>query len=1182
MTLPYPHGNAAGEIANNASYDTGFTPGSTGGKFIGFGEEGTSMIANRAHWALSANIDYLYQKMAADRSLPAGVAFTSTGQQKYHFTADVFTGDATYPGVAGTSDMEGLFMLFSVLDDQYNELTDGSDNEVRIRRVRETTEVTDVYKTGFVTDPWVYFCTVHPSTGAIVADPYTIPLGTDVRILYGERGSLEGLTTDAFTRFKVQAAGEVEAGAFLQDGSKKMTGDADWDGHKLLNLNEARGEAAADLLVRSQQELQLQGDTTLTLKDQFLSSPVSLSETGITGVEGIWPSLVGSLNSHRASLVGIGGNRFLDVGTPITFTDGTAAVAWPTSVLMHNGDRRNLPSGNVTAPTGAGTRVLVVDVAGATQQRQIADVVPTDAILAVYSHAGGVFTIKYDARWVMNKRADALEIAVGADTNGDLLPGCDFADLATAFDLVSALRLTTVGAHRPAVIRVRGQTSVTGSLVLPHGLVLIGEGQPTVLVSHGSSINTFDGTTTTPKVEVYNINFKWDNGAATQDVDKALFYNLGTYSVIRGCQVWSHVSANSFANMFFWDTTNNYRVVVDQCYAEVSTRFVCASGLVTLPAYNFLMDSVFRLCVAKNNYPSASTAFAFDVAGDGNLVEKCTVSSSGNLYKSGIRIGHRGRAIGNDITGTGNSLLDGSGVLVQTNTIEVVCSATVKDNKIKDMQYGVGCSIQATVAIPKTAMVAFQDNYAETVRIGVWVDNDPTNTLDGSSFKISGNTVDGVLVATGTGIFVKRARYALIEKNSILNNSGLYGIWVADDSITKIRENNVTGHTGTSSRAVLVTAAAGAALIQGNHLYSDGGSDATGIVVEVLSAYSHVKDNYIDGATGGTNFGIGVEIDAADCKVTGNTITNYTTYGVMGTASAADLLIDGNTCTDDASAYGWEIYVSGERTIVGRNKLSGTNAGISMSGTGSVAHHNALHVNGRIAGAAAHYSILVNTGADDSVVDGNILDACGDLEVQHYYHIRANARASIVNNVLKECYNYEFASSGINNYFIAAHAACLIQGNKIYNDVSSTMGSCAYGIFVGASGEYTQILGNQIYWTGSGSQDVAWGIYAGSISKVMASGNLVTGFYLGGAATYGAIRMDGNNCVAVGNLAGFLAGDPTGLQITLSNAGANYSMAVGNVVLSTGAFIHGVGVMPVSTNYNTTALAPIDDLNRSV
>jgi len=235
MPLPFPHGIGSGQIGNNADINTSDTPGSTGGRFIGFGEEGTSAIANRAHWALSSNDDYLYGKVTRDIAVGSGAAFTSSSQSTYHLTGDVFCGDDTYPGTPGTYDddyAEGMLLLFSVLDDKYNELTDALGNEVRVAVVRDTTNAVDMYKggtvpppgyVGFVTNPWVTFRTVDAS-GAEVQNPYTIPVSQKVRLLFGIKSTLEALPRDALTRYHLNAADEAPAGVVLQDGTRKMTG----------------------------------------------------------------------------------------------------------------------------------------------------------------------------------------------------------------------------------------------------------------------------------------------------------------------------------------------------------------------------------------------------------------------------------------------------------------------------------------------------------------------------------------------------------------------------------------------------------------------------------------------------------------------------------------------------------------------------------------------------------------------------------------------------------------------------------------------------------------------------------------------------------------------------------------------------------------------------------------------
>ena len=251
MPLPFPHGDGPGQIANGHNYDVNDTPGYPGGRFIGFGEDATSARTNRAAWALSSNIDYIYQKYAAAIAIPQMDKFTSTGTSSYSLSALVFCGDDTYPPDHDAA--EGLMLLFSVLDDQYNALTDGDGNEVRISRVMDTADTDPVYGTGFVQSPVVHFCTVNPKTGVLVLDPYPIPADQVVRIAYGVASSLEYLPVDAFTRYKVMSGEEVPAGVLLLDGSLPMAGDMSMGGHNISSCagltNEDSGIQIDDYLL---------------------------------------------------------------------------------------------------------------------------------------------------------------------------------------------------------------------------------------------------------------------------------------------------------------------------------------------------------------------------------------------------------------------------------------------------------------------------------------------------------------------------------------------------------------------------------------------------------------------------------------------------------------------------------------------------------------------------------------------------------------------------------------------------------------------------------------------------------------------------------------------------------------------------------------------------------------------
>lgn len=454
--LPHPHGASSGQIAHNANYDTGVTPGSVGGKFVGFGEEGTSAVANRAAWALSENIDYLYQKLAKDIAVPAAVSFTSTGQTSYHFSGSVFAGDVSYPG-GPSSDPEGMMLLFSVLDSQYNELTDANGNEVRVAQIRDTTNVTDVYQDGFVTNPIVTFCTVNSTTGAVVQNPYSIPASQSVRLLYAGRGNIENIATDSLIRFKVNSAAEASAGTVLQDGTRTMTGDLNLGSNKLLNVSELRGATAANVLLRSQQNMALQGDQLLTFKDQYLGAAINLSQSGQTALgTQFFTSIVGALNSAQTVLGNVAPNRANNRTGTFTNTPAVPSIEYPALSVTINGELRTISSGSITvvAPNLDSNSVLVVTSTGTVTAKTAASVLDTDIpLLSFYFNTGTTtFTTFVDIRLPSVRHLNASPVIVGS------VPGASFTDLSTAIDVVSR-RNALAGTQKHTQIVVVGEAT---------------------------------------------------------------------------------------------------------------------------------------------------------------------------------------------------------------------------------------------------------------------------------------------------------------------------------------------------------------------------------------------------------------------------------------------------------------------------------------------------------------------------------------------------------------------------------------------------------------------------------------------------------------------------------------------------------------------------------------------------
>ncbi|CAB4130571.1 hypothetical protein UFOVP276_109 [uncultured Caudovirales phage] len=226
MALPFPHGKLQGQIGYQAVIDENdiITPGGTGGRFIGFGQIGTTAIANRASWALSTNIDYLYNTFAA-KSLTynQSVKFTSAGVSSYTLSGSVFCGDSTYPGALPT-DPEGMRFLFSVVDPLGNSILDVSGNVVGVHSVVNGSNV-PVYKQGFVTNPKVLFCT-YDESGAVVTATYTIPASTVVRLVYAVESTLESMPVDAITKYALLGIDEVISSKIMfKDGTRTMTGN---------------------------------------------------------------------------------------------------------------------------------------------------------------------------------------------------------------------------------------------------------------------------------------------------------------------------------------------------------------------------------------------------------------------------------------------------------------------------------------------------------------------------------------------------------------------------------------------------------------------------------------------------------------------------------------------------------------------------------------------------------------------------------------------------------------------------------------------------------------------------------------------------------------------------------------------------------------------------------------------
>jgi len=594
MPLPHVHGNASGEIAHNAIYDTGITPGSTLGKFIGFGEEGTTAVANRAHWALSENIDFVYQIMAADRALPAGASWLvpGGGANTFQFTGDVWVGDAGYP----TIENEGLLLLFSVLDDQYNELTDGGSNEVRVAVVRDTTNVTNAYKAGFETNAVITFKTVDPTTGADVVNPYTIPAATNVRILYAEKGNLESLPIDSFIKFKVHSGAEVEAGVLLQDGTRVMTADLNLDDNDLININNLVGTPANNLTLQSALNLILQSVSgEVIFADSRLGGSVFLTEAGTTSLDGFSTSLIGALNSKTNVSNAFQSNRSVDQTGTIVFTGGTGEVAWPTLTVLIDGEYRTIAPGNLTATNFASVFVAVVTAAGTVLERAPQSVQSTDTPIAAYTWNGAAFTLALDIRRKLDGRTGQLEITCGSAFGTDFTSN----QFQEALEFASRMSFPGLGIGS-VIVRISGlavaPTTPNTELDIRSPITVLGYGPDLSVISsdenNGHTTVLFDCNSHRVRFENLTLKHSGDTQAGTL----GCFRNAGDGSIFRNLKFTSDGGTFDvgFGNAFSWTAAAKNILIekIESGGTGLTSYFVVGSQLDFDTA--FLTDSVVR------------------------------------------------------------------------------------------------------------------------------------------------------------------------------------------------------------------------------------------------------------------------------------------------------------------------------------------------------------------------------------------------------------------------------------------------------------------------------------------------------------------------------------------------------------------------------------------------------------
>lgn len=811
MPLPHPHGNGVGQIAENSSYDTGNTPGSTGGKFIGFGEQATSANGNRAHWALSENIDHIYQEMLGEKAIPVGASHTtidqgSGGQQTYLLSDDVFCGDATYPGTNGIINddyREGMLLLFSVLDAQYNELQDGSGNEIRVQEVRNSGDTADEYKNGFVTNVLLKFEAVNPVTGVVVTADYIIPTGTDIRILYGQLGSMEGMPVDIFTRYKVFNANEVEAGALFQDGTRPMTGNLDFDGNDAINLDEVKGVSGSPLdIISLSSDLNLVGGQELTFKDQYVTTPVPFSEAGHTALlgGGLTNSLLAAVNGSIALNKGWHGNRTMQMGGAISYTPATGAVELPPGMIVAvNGTGLDVGGKALNATAGA-DRYGVIDANGDYVERLAkGSIVSTDVIVNVFNWNGvDTFTRSDDLRWPMDAHTGCIEFTVSATR-----PGADFDNLSDPLRIISELMSQTAYPTMP----------ISGYRIVVHGYVLVNDpitlpapaaGQRLSIVGPGGSGSGMIrfGTTSAENgidfngwtVELKDLDFDINTGVGAPPSHNGLILNLGDNSVVRDVEI-THTAGN-YLNMFYWAAgMSAANILFDHCNAEhAGWVFINAEDATSVTGVTV------QNCVIWGNTIGAFVILPHDY----NTVQNCQLggifgtSGQADLTPaySAIRLGHAGKVTGCYISS--NNDVDEPCIECDPDATGEAdtddLTFTVRDNFIHGYRYGV-LAIFTTV-VSRELNIIVDGNTFQDFRYAIYAGGIISSAVgDSAKFTISNNKIMGASSGAYATISLFNYKNAIISGNVFWDNYGDYGMVFSGQGTATV-SGNVIYNTG--------------------------------------------------------------------------------------------------------------------------------------------------------------------------------------------------------------------------------------------------------------------------------------------------------------------------------------------------------------------------------------------------
>ena len=1198
MALPHPHGTDPGEIGNNSLISTGDTPGSVGGRFVGMGEEGTSAIANRSAWALSENVDYLYQKIAGDLSVPSSVLFVSTSQSSYHLSADVFCGNSSYPGVVNVSDPEGMLMLFTVLDNYYNELTDGEGHEVRVKYVKETTDVTDCYKTGFVTNPWVHFHLVDPATGVEFAASYTIPAAIQVRLVFGLKTNIESLPADAFSRHNIRAAAELDAGVFLQDGTRKMVGDANYDGHNILNLAEARSEAAADLLLHGQKDLALQGDELVKFQDQYLAAPVPLGEDGTTAITAplapYRPSVLGAVNSATEVNNLLIGDRSLNrTGSFVSST--TPSLDYPDLDLLVNGQTIKVLADTLAVPSAAAWYLVYFNPATGVVEvmdwNDYPSLLPVGSILLWSGNwSGSAWSSEDDVRWPSGKRGDYFTVYVGDGV------GADFSDINLAASLLPYSFLPEKN-HFKGEIVIVGIATLSATFNLKSGWRvrgLIGENgkaqiHTTSTFTISSPLIKFEAPNTLVVLE--NLDFYWDNTTSSQSAGSCAIIARGPGAVLRNLTFVD--GTYKFANCIL----SGANTQIHNCTFAGWTESAVKSGGSTSTGIR-VGQCTFTPLVSSQYCVNLATGYT--VAGTPNVVEQCKFTAGARF--SQVVVGSACIVRGN-YSVQSNATYDPYFVEMVASFSGQYVAVDVHGNVV---DYGNGIKCNFTVAAV-AHLSCYQNSFRSLETAFVNLIN--TTCDSASRFSVCDNSVNGITSASAFILDARTCWSLTFARNRLVGVVGR-GVYIANDTSFDLSDNFFEGFTiaGSASEFLWVTNVGySGCKIRGNH-FGSVGSPTCEKLLRIDSNDVVIEDNVFDCTS--------LTVDAAIHLLSaGNLVKgNRFSYGLknyilldQAFANAHRNRIIGNRFRGgitfeeyvvgklDVTAVGILVESGAIGTIIGDNNFDSiTGRAIEDWGIGTRIHENTFESvqgqnvadNGGVSTRAWQAAVFL--GGSGAMVSGNMFRNTGhavdETLVQNHCILSHDLSTVIQGNQMFGCIGSGGATVTTDKFFFIAirglsgeEAHVVVANNRIYHDcaVATLPALLLCGIVLGTECMFSTVSGNLVRFIGSAGNPVynpflCWMVDDGA--KNTLSANILVGT----ANSVAEVALDATGSAGGGT---YLGNCSEVHPMVLNSLGGN-EMCVGNHVFNAGTLT--AAGAPSNTIYTGNSYNPRDDFNRSI